>query len=242
MPALLSRLPESGPSRGRRSPASVVVSVVLHAALIAGAVAATVRDGPAAPSPVVVDTDLIWVPDPPPSPPVERGDRRATGGPGARVDHTSTPVPGPIVPPLPGIEWQPDPMPSHGIDDVGDVAGRGRSGGGSGMGTTTGTSGGGPYTYAQVELPATMRPGGASPRYPAVLRERGVEGRVVVQFVVDTLGRVEPGSLRVVSSANDLFTAAVRAALPTLRFTPARAGGRTVRQLVELPFEFALER
>jgi len=239
MPALLSRLPESGPSRGRRSPAGVAVSVVLHAALIAGAVAATVSDGPAAPGPAVVDTNLIWFPDPPP-PPVAHGGRGATGRPSGPVATTPTPIPGPEVPPLPGLAWQPDSMPTHVIDDVGDVAGRGRSGGDAASGGAPGSPGGGPYTFAQVDVPAAMRPGGASPRYPTVLRERGVEGRVVVQFVVDTAGRVEPGTVRVVSSPDDLFTAAVRAALPSLRFTPARAGGRAVRQLVELPFEFAM--
>ena len=65
---------------------------------------------------------------------------------------------------------------------------------------------------------------------------------MLVRFVVDTTGRVERGSVQVVSSSNELFTASVRSALPSLRFRPASAGGRLVRQLVELPFEFALER
>jgi hypothetical protein len=32
----------------------------------------------------------------------------------------------------------------------------------------------------------------------------------------------------------------VRAVLPSLRFTPAEIGGRKVRMLVDLPFEFRL--
>lgn len=46
--------------------------------------------------------------------------------------------------------------------------------------------------------------------------------------------------MTVVSSSHDLFAASARAALPALRFSPAEAGGRRVRQLVELPFAFEL--
>jgi hypothetical protein len=41
-------------------------------------------------------------------------------------------------------------------------------------------------------------------------------------------------------SSHDLFAQAIRAVLPSLRFTPAVAGGRKVRMLVDLPFEFRL--
>jgi outer membrane biosynthesis protein TonB len=67
-----------------------------------------------------------------------------------------------------------------------------------------------------------------------------VAGRVVARFVVDTLGRVEPGSVQVVAADHPLFAATVREALGAMRFRPARAGGVRVRQLVELPFAFAV--
>jgi protein TonB len=78
------------------------------------------------------------------------------------------------------------------------------------------------------------------PRYPDQLRVAGVTGRVVVRLVVDTMGRVEPASVVIRESSHDLFAQAVRAVLPSLRFTPAAAGGRKVRMLVDLPFEFRL--
>jgi protein TonB len=59
---------------------------------------------------------------------------------------------------------------------------------------------------------------------------------------VDTLGKVEQGSFRALESTHDLFTAAVRDALMRARFTPAKAGGRKVRQLVEQTFTFSITR
>ncbi|NJN05990.1 MAG: hypothetical protein HC814_05950 [Rhodobacteraceae bacterium] len=60
--------------------------------------------------------------------------------------------------------------------------------------------------------------------------------------MVDTLGRVEPGSFRVLDSAHPLFERAVRDALGAMRFVPAEAGGRRVRQVVEQSFLFTLRR
>ena len=85
-------------------------------------------------------------------------------------------------------------------------------------------------------------PGSGSPRYPDILRSAGVEGEVLAQFVVDTLGRVEPGSFKVIRKSHDLFEAAVRSALPQMRFLPAEVGGRKVKQLVQQPFVFALQK
>jgi len=83
---------------------------------------------------------------------------------------------------------------------------------------------------------------GTAPRYPDMLRQAGVEGDVRAQFVVDTLGRVEPGSLRLLEATHDQFAAAVRTALSArARFKPAEAGGHKVRQLVEQTFTFRLD-
>ena len=75
-----------------------------------------------------------------------------------------------------------------------------------------------------------------------MLRERGHNGRVVVQFVIDTLGRAEMGGLQVVEASDPLFAESVRAVLPRYRFSPGEAGGRKVRTLVALPFDFTVVR
>jgi protein TonB len=77
-------------------------------------------------------------------------------------------------------------------------------------------------------------------RYPDDMRTANREGEVYTMFVVDERGLVDTSSFRVTRATDPAFVAAVRAALPTMRFTPARKGGRAVRQVVELPFTFAL--
>jgi hypothetical protein len=51
------------------------------------------------------------------------------------------------------------------------------------------------FDAATADLPVQPHPGNRAPRYPAVLAAAGIEGEVVMRFVVDTLGRVERGSV-----------------------------------------------
>ncbi len=80
----------------------------------------------------------------------------------------------------------------------------------------------------------------AKPHYPESLREAEVEGSVVVQFSVDTTGRVDLASVQVRSSTHPLFTRAVLEALPNFRFKPAEVAGRRVVATGEMPFDFSL--
>ena len=80
------------------------------------------------------------------------------------------------------------------------------------------------------------------PRYPDALRSANLEGAVVMRFIVGTNGRVEPGSIKVLSTPHKQFSEAVRAALLSARYRPAQAGGHAVRQLVEQSFNFRLEK
>lgn len=99
-----------------------------------------------------------------------------------------------------------------------------------------------PYFDFEVENPATMAVGTSGPSYPPALRATKREGSVLVQFVVNIDGTAEMSTLRVLKSDDDGFSDAVRAALATMRFTPARISGRPVRQLVQQPFQFSLSR
>jgi protein TonB len=98
------------------------------------------------------------------------------------------------------------------------------------------------FSEYEVEKPAMSVPGTAAPRYPDILKAAGVEGDVVISFVVDTTGRVDMSRVVVLKSSHSLFDAAVRAALPAMRFLPAEVGGRKVRQLVQQPFVFHIVR
>lgn len=64
--------------------------------------------------------------------------------------------------------------------------------------------------------------------YPEALRAEGREGRVMLSFVVDTLGQVAPGTLRVMRSFHAGFDAAAMNTIRTTRWLPAEKDGRPV--------------
>jgi TonB family protein len=94
-------------------------------------------------------------------------------------------------------------------------------------------------TAQQVDVPAVYQPGTAVPSFPDSLAKTGKKGRVVLEFVVDTLGEVELSTLGLVSSTNPALTDAVRQVIAQARFTPAILGKVPVRQVVRLAFEFS---
>lgn len=96
------------------------------------------------------------------------------------------------------------------------------------------------YFEFQVEQPVTPMPGNPAPRYPDALREAGVEGEVLAQFVVGPDGVADMSTFKVLKSTHADFTAAVQNALVAMKFNPPRVGGREVKQLVQMPFQFNL--
>lgn len=88
---------------------------------------------------------------------------------------------------------------------------------------------------AQVKVPAR-------PQFPERLRADGIGGEVLVQFVVDERGAPMMDTFKVLRSTHALFTDAVRRAVGSTSFHPAETQGRKVKQLVQQPFVFRLER
>src|SRR3989454_2775869 len=78
------------------------------------------------------------------------------------------------------------------------------------------------------------------PAYPPLLQQAGIEGRVMVQAIIDTTGRVEPNSARVVESANPGFDQPAKNVVLRSLFRPGRVDGRAVRVLVALPIAFKI--
>ena len=96
------------------------------------------------------------------------------------------------------------------------------------------------YGEREVEKAARQAPNSATPSYPDILRQADVEGEALVSFVVDTAGRVEIASFKVIRTSHELFATAVKSALPRMRFFPAEVGSNKVRQLVQQPYSFAI--
>ncbi len=92
----------------------------------------------------------------------------------------------------------------------------------------------------QVDSAVVRYEDGAAPSYPDRLLKRHIEGFVIVQYVVDTLGRADTATFRVLSATHSEFAKAVKAALPQMRFRPAVMASRLVRQLVQQPFAFRI--
>ena len=242
MPRLLAKLPESSRHRsGAASRVGTAASVVAHATLITLAVVATGMGTDAPPSPPKPSGEgVVWIPRTPPEQPREhRGATSAKGGAPQRDGPSDPTPPGPVFPtPTIDVDGIPTTTGPGPVTEDWRTTATGERGGGPGTGV--GIDDGAPFDARVVEVEASLRPGSPTPRYPDELRTARLEGRVLARFVVDTTGRVEPASVRIVSSTHPLFTSAVRSTLPRLRFTPARARGTKVRQLVELPFEFAM--
>jgi protein TonB len=77
-----------------------------------------------------------------------------------------------------------------------------------------------------------------APAYPAAMKARHIEGRVVVQFVVDANSNVR--DVRVVSSTSREFEYPALQAVQKWRFKAGRKANQPVAVLMEVPINFHL--
>ena len=96
------------------------------------------------------------------------------------------------------------------------------------------------YFDFQVKKQANPVRGGPIPVYPEPLVGAKVEGEVLAQFVVDTMGLADMSTFKVLKSTDPWLTSAVFGFLPHLRLTPAEIDGRKVRELIQQPYAFNL--
>jgi TonB family protein len=98
------------------------------------------------------------------------------------------------------------------------------------------------FTITQVDSAVAVDPMSAAPAYPAALQKLGIEGSVMVRYVVDSFGKADLSTLQIVRATRIEFAIAVREALPNMRFMPAKMGSKAVPQLVEQPFNFRIQK
>jgi len=121
------------------------------------------------------------------------------------------------------------------------------------------------YALCEEALPAWLPPSGSSttenplnsgaraaqvptivsgPRlwYPDNLRRAGIQGRVLVRVIVDTLGRAERGSVRVIWTAHRDLNKPVIEYMEHARFSAAILSARRARSCVVLPVDFKISR
>ena len=77
-----------------------------------------------------------------------------------------------------------------------------------------------------------------APVYPSELRERGIQGFVSVEMLIDSTGRVTE-AVAVRSTTPEFAAMAVEAARKWT-FSPAKAKGKSITSRVMVPFEFTM--
>ncbi len=76
--------------------------------------------------------------------------------------------------------------------------------------------------------------------YPAEAKQRGIQGPVVMDLLIDAYGKVR--QVQVVSGPDATLIAAAREALMKFEFEPAEADGKTLAVRTRYIYEFVLER
>ena len=213
-----------------------LVSTILHVGLVAAAIVVTAQAGR---QDEAVRTENIIFSQPTPETP-----KPAEEAPAPPKDAVLAPPPPKgfqtLVAPVNIPDKIPDVDLSRAVTNEDDFSGRGVEGG-----IAKGVAGGTPqnisdqpYFEFQVEKTVMARDGNPVPKYPTLLENAKATGEVLAQFVVDTAGRVESGSARILKSSDALFANAVMNVLPHLRFYAAEVGGHKVRAIVQVPFRF----
>jgi len=209
------------------NPAVGAVSLALHAAVILGAIGATLKVARREAA-VRVDTAVVFLEPPRPStpPPPVQLDVPLQG-------FQTVVMPAVIPADIPPINMQEhfDPRDFSGVGVEGDSA----------NGVAPPPPQDEVYTEAVVdEKPLLLS--APPPPYPTMLSEAGILGRVVLQAVVDTTGRLEPGSLKILQTPNPGFNSPVKQWALKALFRPAMRQGRAVRVYVNLPLDYSAPR
>ena len=216
-------------AKKQKSTAGYIVSMVMHVVLIFLAVKATLNAGTKKEK-VEEKISYAEVKKDEPPPPKEKPPEVQVAPPPKGFQTLTAPVNIPDV--LPDIDL------SKKVTNEADFTGKGVQGGREKGVITAAPSENTVYFEYQVEKPVMTAPGSPPPRYPDILKSAGVEGEVVVAFQVDTTGRADMSTLKILKSTHELFAAAVRNAMPSMRFLPAEIGGKKVKQQVQQPFVF----
>ncbi|HXW96200.1 MAG TPA: energy transducer TonB [Gemmatimonadales bacterium] len=213
------------------------ISLVVHLLIIFAAVKATAGAAEAIKE-IKVDTTMVFLkppeaPPPPPQPP-----------PDVVVSANPPPQGFQVITPPENIPTEIPPVNLNERFDPKDFTGKGVEGG-----IASGVVGGtGPvpiegqvFLSAEVdEVPSAVDPATCQPKFPPVMQSAGIPGKVVMQFVVNTDGKIDPSTLKIVNSTHKAFEEPAKEALNRCAFKPGKSRGQPVRVLVQQAMSFKL--
>ena len=203
-----------------------IASIVFHTLVIGGAVYATLTAGETDEG-AGVDTAMVYIqqetqkqPEAPPPPQLDVQLK------GFQTIVAPTDIPT-NIPPV-NLQERFDPKDFSGIGVEGGVA--------------TGIVPTGDVFSVDVVQEKPERLAGPPPVYPPLLQQAGIEGTVTVQAIIDTMGRVEPSSIKITQTANPGFNESAKATVLKSLFRPARVYGKAVRVLIQIPIAYTIKR
>ncbi len=201
------------------------VSLVVHTAVIAGAVIATLNAGQSD-TKVRVDTAMVYLEQQQQKPPEQQPVQLDVPLKLFQTVVAPTEIPT-NIPPV-NLQEKFDPK---------DYSGSGVEGGTANGMVPTGNE---VFMEAIVEeKPSVLS--APPPPYPELLRQAGIKGRVLIQAVIDTTGRAELNSVKIIQSPNPGFDQPSRTWIQHALFRPARVHGRAVRVLVQVPLDYTIK-
>jgi periplasmic protein TonB len=220
-----------------------VLSFALHAGIIFGAIKAT-QGAAEAIKEIKVDTTMVFLkppeaPPPPPTPPPEQ----------VVVSANPPPQGFQVVTPPDNIPTEIPPVNLNERFDPKDFTGKGVEGG-IAAGVVGGT---GPVIEGEVFLAAEVdeQPqltnaqacvNALTAAYPPVMKSAGIPGKVSMQFVVNTDGKVDPASVKIMSSSHKAFEEPAKQVITSSNctFKSGTSRGQPVRVLVQQGVSFKL--
>jgi protein TonB len=97
-----------------------------------------------------------------------------------------------------------------------------------------------PIFMAWEEAPELIRSTQVKPEYPPIARKAGVEGKVILQIVIDEQGNVLTADV-VFSQPSGIFEEAAIKAIMQWKFKPAKQRDKPIKVRMAWPMEFSLK-
>lgn len=250
---MLTRLVASGGERRRTwNLRTAIVSIVLHAALLGGAVYASVNAAPVVVERIEEEVTFLEHPEADPVP--------EEAPPPEIEEPPPAPEPTADVPPPPGFQElippsvTPSELPPVNMD-LAVVRPEDFSGIGQAGGIARGVEGGTPTNVVPDSAPKqvfAVEETGVTPEltnlreiqrvlstnYPRQFADARIPGDAHIRFMIDENGRVPANSVTVINASHDAFGEAAQKSATRLRFRPISYRGEHVRVWATMPITF----